>query len=87
MKYRTLGKTGLKVSEVGMGTWQLAGFPWGWDAPDEQGKYAGTLSIRRAGWKPYRYSLGLWPGRRTRGKKWGAHTSEELIGKIHQGVR
>lgn len=36
MKYRTLGKTGLKLSEVGMGTWQLAGKPWGWDAPDEK---------------------------------------------------
>jgi len=35
MQYRTLGKTNLKVSEVGMGTWQLAGKPWGWDAPDE----------------------------------------------------
>jgi serine/threonine protein phosphatase PrpC len=35
MQYRTLGKTGLKVSEVGMGTWQLAGNPWGWDKPDE----------------------------------------------------
>lgn len=35
MRYRTLGKTGLKVSEVGVGTWQLAGIPWGWDAPDE----------------------------------------------------
>lgn len=36
MNYRTLGKTGLRVSEVGMGTWQLAGKPWGWDAPDEK---------------------------------------------------
>lgn len=36
MKYRTLGKTGLKVSEVGMGTWQLAGKAWGWDPSDEK---------------------------------------------------
>ncbi len=35
MRYRPLGKTGLKVSEVGMGTWQLSGKPWGWDEPDE----------------------------------------------------
>ncbi|MDP4031056.1 MAG: aldo/keto reductase [Candidatus Beckwithbacteria bacterium] len=35
MRYRILGKTGLKVSEVGMGTWGLAGKPWGWEAPDE----------------------------------------------------
>ena len=27
MKYRTLGKTGLKVSEIGYGTWQLANDP------------------------------------------------------------
>ena len=36
MKYRLLGKTGLEVSEVGMGTWQLSGKPWGWDPPDEK---------------------------------------------------
>ncbi len=36
MQYRTLGKTGFKVSEVGMGTWQLSGQPWGWDVPDEK---------------------------------------------------
>lgn len=30
MKYRTLGKTGIKVAEVGMGTWQLAGDPGTW---------------------------------------------------------
>ena len=30
MKYRTLGKTGLRVSVIGIGTWQLGG-EWGKD--------------------------------------------------------
>lgn len=34
MKYRTLGKTGLKVSEIGMGTWQLANDPNCWVGSD-----------------------------------------------------
>lgn len=34
MKYRTLGKTGLKVSEIGMGTWQLANDPGCWVGAD-----------------------------------------------------
>jgi len=29
MKYRTLGKTGAKISEVGLGTWQLGSADWG----------------------------------------------------------
>ncbi len=28
MNYRTLGKTGLKVSEISLGTWQVGG-KWG----------------------------------------------------------
>lgn len=34
MKYRTLGRTGLKVSEVGYGTWQLANDPNMWVGAD-----------------------------------------------------
>jgi len=34
MKYRTLGKTGLQVSEVGFGTWQLANDPNSWVGSD-----------------------------------------------------
>lgn len=34
MKYRTLGKTNLKVAEVGMGTWQLANDPNMWVGSD-----------------------------------------------------
>src|SRR5690348_242792 len=34
MKYRILGKTGLKVSEVGYGTWQLADDPNAWVGAD-----------------------------------------------------
>jgi aryl-alcohol dehydrogenase-like predicted oxidoreductase len=34
MKYRTLGKSGLKVSELGMGTWQLANDPHMWVGSD-----------------------------------------------------
>jgi aryl-alcohol dehydrogenase-like predicted oxidoreductase len=28
MRYRTLGKTGLKISEISLGTWQVGG-KWG----------------------------------------------------------
>ena len=34
MKYRKFGKTNVKISEVGLGTWQLGGADWG-DLTDE----------------------------------------------------
>jgi len=78
MQYRTLGKTGLKVSEIGMGTWQLANDPGCWVGSDLQeslkalGKFVelGGNFIDTA-WV-YGYSDNQ-PDR---------HPSEELIGKF-----
>lgn len=78
MKYRTLGKTGLKVSEIGFGTWQLANDPdfWTGSDPDKSleclrkyielgGNFIDTAWI-------YGYS----------DKEPDKHPSEELIGKF-----
>lgn len=81
MKYRTLGKTGLKVSEVGMGTWQLAGKPWGWDPPDEEESLRALSRFVELGGNfidtAWVYGRADEPG-----EKKGGHTSEELIGKF-----
>jgi len=37
MKYRSLGKTGYKVSEIGYGAWQLGG-QWGAQKDDDSVK-------------------------------------------------
>lgn len=77
MKYRTLGKTGLEISEVGYGTWQLANDPEMWVGADPKeslkclhkyielgGNFIDTAWI-------YGYSE----------KEPERHPSEELIGK------
>jgi aryl-alcohol dehydrogenase-like predicted oxidoreductase len=78
MHYRTLGKTGLKVSEVGMGTWQLANDPGCWVGSDLQESLKALYKFVELGgnfidtaWV-YGYS-GSQPDR---------HPSEELIGKF-----
>lgn len=77
MKYRILGKTGLKVSEVGMGTWQLAGKPWGWDAPDEKESMKALYRFVELGGNfidtAWEYGRAGIPGE---------HCSEELIGQF-----
>lgn len=81
MKYRTLGKTGLKVSEVGMGTWQLAGKPWGWDAPDEKESMRALYRFVELGGN---FLDTAWVYGRVdepEDEK-GAHCSEELIGEF-----
>lgn len=86
MKYRTLGKTGLKVSEVGMGTWQLAGEPWGWTAPDEEESLRSLYRFVELGGNfidtAYVY------GRADESTNpEGKHTSEELIGKFLKEIK
>jgi aryl-alcohol dehydrogenase-like predicted oxidoreductase len=81
MKYRTLGKTGLKVSEVGMGTWQLAGKPWGWDAPDEDESMRALYRFVELGGN-FLDTAWVYGRADEPGEKSGKHTSEELIGKF-----
>ena len=72
MKYRTLGKTGLRVSVIGIGTWQLGG-EWGKeftqdevDAMFDRARELGLNLIDTA-------------------ECYGDHTSERLIGgAIHR---
>ena len=78
MKYRTLGKTNLKVSEVGMGTWQLANDPECWVGSDLAESYQALYKYTELGgnfidtaWV-YGYDE-KFPDR---------HPSEELIGKF-----
>jgi len=69
MKYRTLGRTGAKVSEVGLGTWQLGGSDWGNISDDN------ALEILHR-------SVELGVNFFDTADVYGAGRSEELIGKF-----
>jgi aryl-alcohol dehydrogenase-like predicted oxidoreductase len=78
MKYRILGKTGLRVSEIGFGTWQLANDPGFWVGADTNESLKCLQKYREAGgnfidtaWI-YGYSE----------KNPDEHPSEELIGRF-----
>jgi aryl-alcohol dehydrogenase-like predicted oxidoreductase len=81
MKYRTLGKTGLRVSEIGMGTWQLAGRPWGWDAPDEKESMRSLYRFVELGGN-FLDTAWVYGREDDPGDQEGEHCSEELIGNF-----
>jgi aryl-alcohol dehydrogenase-like predicted oxidoreductase len=77
MKYRLLGKTGIRVSEIGFGAWaiggpfDLFGMPVGWDAVSDQESIAAMLRARELGVNFFDTS-----------NVYGRGHSEELIGRL-----
>src|SRR5829696_6842843 len=74
MKYRRLGKTNLRVSVIGVGTWQFGG-EWGKDFSQEEV----TAMLRRAA------ELGI--NLIDTAECYGDHLSESLIGGAIAGRR
>jgi aryl-alcohol dehydrogenase-like predicted oxidoreductase len=74
MKYRTLGKTGLRVSVVGVGTWQFGGE---WGKTYEEQEVNAILGTAK--------ELGI--NLIDTAECYGDHLSESLIGKSIQGSR
>lgn len=74
MKYRTLGKTGLKVSVIGVGTWQYGG-EWGKDFTAQE---VGGILDKAA-------DLGI--NFIDTAECYGHHLSESLIGQAIEGKR
>lgn len=78
IKYRTLGKTNLKVAEIGYGTWQLANDPGMWVGAD----VAESLrSLHRYAELGGNFIDTAW-GYGYDESRPGSHPSEELIGKF-----
>ena len=75
MKYRTLGKSGIKVSEIGFGAWTIALDWWGKKIEDDEAK----KMLKRA------YDLGI--NFFETGDMYGKGKSEKLIGEVFKGMR
>jgi aryl-alcohol dehydrogenase-like predicted oxidoreductase len=78
IRHRVLGKSGLKVSEVGLGCWAIGGPSWddhgkqvGWSGSNDQDSLAGL-------YKAYELGINHWDTADVYGK---GH-SERLIGKV-----
>jgi aryl-alcohol dehydrogenase-like predicted oxidoreductase len=81
MQYRTLGRTGLRVSEVGVGGAQfgLTNYMGLWDAASKEAQQATTATIHRALELGYNY-FDTAPG-------YGEGRSEEMVGRALAGHR
>jgi aryl-alcohol dehydrogenase-like predicted oxidoreductase len=81
MQYRTLGRTGLRVSEVGVGGAQfgLTNYMGRWDAMSQEAERATTATIHRALELGYNY-FDTAPG-------YGDGRSEEMVGNALKGHR
>jgi aryl-alcohol dehydrogenase-like predicted oxidoreductase len=81
MQYRTLGRTGLKVSEIGVGGAQfgLTNYMGRWDAFSEGAQRATTATVHRALELGYNY-FDTAPG-------YGDGRSEEMVGNALKGRR
>ncbi len=73
MKYREVGNTGIQVSEVGFGTWELGGMEWG-DISDED-----ALAVLR-----HAYDQGI--TFYDTANVYGPGRSEELLGQAFAGM-
>ena len=75
MKYNTLGKSGIKVSEIGFGAWTIALNWWGKEIDEDEAK----RMLKKA------YDLGI--NFFETGDMYGKGKSERLIGEVFKGMR
>ncbi|MEM3064396.1 MAG: aldo/keto reductase [Candidatus Nitrosotenuis sp.] len=75
MKYRTLGKSGISVSEIGFGAWTIALDWWGKKIDEDEAR----RMLKRA------YDLGI--NFFETGDMYGKGKSEKLIGEVFKGMR
>ncbi|MBI3254669.1 MAG: aldo/keto reductase [Nitrosarchaeum sp.] len=75
MKYKTLGKSGIKVSEIGFGAWTIGLDWWGKKIEEEEAK----RMLKRA------YDLGI--NFFETADMYGKGISEKLIGQVFKGMR
>ncbi len=75
MKYRSLGKSDIRVSEIGFGAWTIALDWWGKKIEDDEAK----RMLKKA------YDLGI--NYFETGDMYGKGRSEKLIGEVFKGMR